>query len=99
MRETPSKSWPIVSILIAAGCLWAPQARGAAPSKAVEIARSGDQHTSARIVPARLDGQKGIAVLFEGTDDIHYYARPEAAPAPGFELTVKATSEKFDFDR
>jgi thiol:disulfide interchange protein DsbD len=70
-----------------------------APSKAVEIARSGDQHTSARIVPARLDGQKGIAVLFEGTDDIHYYARPEAAPAPGFELTVKATSEKFDFDR
>ena len=52
-----------------------------------------------RLEPARRNSQPGIAVIFEGTDDLHYYARPETAPAPGFELKVEAKSEGFDFGK
>lgn len=63
----------------------------------VELARYENEFSSVRFEPARMDTLFGLAVIFEGTDDLHYYSNPETAPAPGFELKVVVKSEKFDF--
>jgi thiol:disulfide interchange protein len=63
----------------------------------VELASSGQEVSTARIEPAQMDSEAGIAVIFEGTDDLHYYAKSETAPAEGLELKVQAKSEIFDF--
>ena len=36
-------------------------------------------------------------MVFTGSHDLHYYANPETANAPGFELKVAAKSEDFEF--
>jgi thiol:disulfide interchange protein DsbD len=53
-----------------------------------EIARFEDEYSRARVAPGRLDDRPGLALIFEGSDDLHYYARSETAPAPGFDLRV-----------
>jgi len=63
----------------------------------VELANSGNESSSARIEPAQLGSQAGIAFIFEGTDDLHYYAKSETAPAEGLELKVQAISDDFSF--
>jgi thiol:disulfide interchange protein len=63
----------------------------------VELARYQNEFSSAHIEPARMGGKTGAAVIFEGTDDLHYYATQETAPADGFELKVEATSDDFSF--
>ncbi|UCF16436.1 MAG: thioredoxin family protein [Phycisphaerales bacterium] len=65
----------------------------------VELARHETESSSARIEPARLDEQEGIAIVFTGTHDLHYYANPQPATAPGFELKVAAKSDGFDFGK
>lgn len=65
----------------------------------IEIARHEQEFSSARVEPARMNGQAGIAILFTGTHDLHYYASPKTAPAPGFELKVEAKSGAFDFEK
>jgi thiol:disulfide interchange protein len=55
------------------------------------------ESSSAHIEPARMDDKIGIAVIFEGTDDLHYYASSETAPAPGLELKVELKSDYFIF--
>jgi thiol:disulfide interchange protein len=62
----------------------------------VEIARLGNEVSSARLVPARMDDMLGVAIIFEGTDDLHYYAKAETAPA-GYNLKVEAKSDVFEF--
>jgi len=64
---------------------------------AVELVRLEKEFSSARLEPARMAGEAGVAVIFEGTDDLHYYAKAETAPAAGFELKVEATSDNFRF--
>jgi len=59
----------------------------------------GSEQSSVRLTPARLGPRNGIAVIFEGTQDLHYYAKSETAPAPGFELKVEAESNAFEFGR
>jgi hypothetical protein len=54
----------------------------------VELVRLEKEFSSARLEPARMAGEAGVAVIFEGTDDLHYYAKAETAPAAGFELKV-----------
>ncbi|OHB63023.1 MAG: hypothetical protein A2Y76_14415 [Planctomycetes bacterium RBG_13_60_9] len=44
-----------------------------------------------------MDGTPGLAVIFEGTQDLHYYARAETAPAPGLQLKVEATAPGIEF--
>lgn len=66
---------------------------------AAELARHETESSSARLEPGRLGGQNGIAVEFTGTDDLHYYANPETATAPGFELKVSARSDYFGFGK
>lgn len=63
----------------------------------VELARHEQESSSVRIEPARMGEQNGIALVFTGTHDLHYYANPETANAPGFELKVGAKSDRFDF--
>ncbi len=63
----------------------------------LELARYEQEFSSASFKPARLGQDTGIAVIFEGTDDLHYYAKAETATAPGFELKVQAKSADFEF--
>jgi len=63
----------------------------------VELARYEDEFSSVHIEAAQMDTLFGLAVIFEGTGDLHYYAKPETAPAPGFELKIAAKSEYFNF--
>ncbi len=62
-----------------------------------ELVRSEKEFSSARLEPAQMGPKAGIAVIFEGTDDLHYYAKPETAPAAGLELKVEAKSDDFAF--
>ncbi|MEN8127165.1 MAG: thioredoxin family protein [Planctomycetota bacterium] len=57
-----------------------------------------NQSSSASLKPAQMNDQPGIAVVFEGTDDLHYYATPEAAPAPHLVLKVSAKADGLTFD-
>ncbi len=63
----------------------------------IEIVRSGDQASTVRVEAEKVQDQSGISVVFKGTDDLHYYATPEAAPAPGLELKVTAVGEGVRF--
>ncbi len=67
------------------------------PNTSFELLRFHEESSSVRIVPARMDEKIGLAVRFEGTDDLHYYARSETAPAPDFNLKVQVQSEDFNF--
>ena len=61
------------------------------------ITQYQDQSSSASIQPARMNDQAGIAVVFEGTDDLHYYAAPDTAPSPGMELKISAKADGLTF--
>jgi len=63
----------------------------------VELARYENEFSSVRVESAQMNATFGLAVIFEGTGDLHYYAMPETAPAPGFELKVTAKSGNFSF--
>jgi len=65
---------------------------------AVEIVRHENQYSRAHIEPARLAGRPGLAVVFKGANDLHFYASDETAPAPGLKLKVEATSDTLRFD-
>ncbi|MFZ9033306.1 MAG: protein-disulfide reductase DsbD family protein [Anaerohalosphaeraceae bacterium] len=56
-----------------------------------------DQSSSASVQMGRMNGKAGIVVVFSGTDDLHYYATPEAAPAPHLALKITARSEGLAF--
>jgi hypothetical protein len=63
---------------------------GAGATDPIEIAQHEGERSTAHLEAARLDGRAGLAVVFTGTDDLHYYAKSESAPAPGFNLKVAA---------
>ena len=63
------------------------------------IVRYQDEHSDARLEPVRVDGQPGLAVVFAGTKDLHYYARAETAPSPGLQLKVEASSSGVEFGK
>ncbi len=69
----------------------------AADANAVELARHETEFSNVHFEPARLGEQAGIAVIFKGTHDLHYYANPNTAPAPGFELKITAKSDDLEF--
>ncbi len=97
MREKSAAIFWVVLVFAVTGGAWGENAGGSASTAPVELARYEKEFSSASIEPARMDGQKGIAVIFEGTDDLHYYAKLETAPAAGFELKVEAKSDDFGF--
>ncbi|MHC5191070.1 MAG: protein-disulfide reductase DsbD family protein, partial [Planctomycetota bacterium] len=61
------------------------------------ITKYEDQTSSASVRPVRVNGQAGVAVEFEGTDDLHYYATAEGAPAPHLKLKVSAAADGVGF--
>ncbi|MBN1795748.1 MAG: thioredoxin family protein [Sedimentisphaerales bacterium] len=65
----------------------------------VELNRYKEEYSTVHIEPANMNNAPGIAVVFEGTQDLHYYARAETATAPGYELKITAKSDKFTFDK
>lgn len=62
-----------------------------------ELVRHEQKFSSAYLEPARMGGEPGVAVIFDGTDDLHYYAKAEIVHAAGFELKVEAKSDDFRF--
>jgi len=81
-------SFVAVVLVVSAGQSW---------GQGIEIARYEQEFSSVRLEPVRLDGRPGIALFFEGSEDLHYYARAETAPWAGAELTIKPESGQFDF--
>jgi len=76
------------------------QAGEAAPptaEAALTVAKYQDELSTVHLQPAKMGDDIGIALIFKGTHDLHYYAKPETAPAPGFELKVNARSDTLDF--
>ena len=63
----------------------------------VQLVSSGKESSTVRIEPAKMDSKTVIAVIFEGTDDLHYYARSKTAPAEGLNLKIQAASKDFVF--
>jgi len=92
-----------VCVLMSACCAWGQNpdepnsATSGSVTTGVELARYENEFSSVRVEPARMDATFGLAVIFEGTGDLHYYARPETAPSPGFELKIAAKSGNFSF--
>ncbi len=66
-------------------------------TSSVELVKYEKEFSSVSLEPVQMGGKVGIAVIFEGTDDLHYYAKAETAPAAGLELKVEAKSDNFDF--
>ncbi|MCP4454899.1 MAG: hypothetical protein GY809_25860, partial [Planctomycetes bacterium] len=67
----------MITLLAGALCLWMSWSVGAQIFLAkgyTELVRSNDEFSSALLVPARAGDQTGVALLFEGSDDLHYYA-------------------------
>ena len=63
----------------------------------IELSRQEKEYSSVRFEPVRMGEQFGVAAIFTGTHDLHYYARPETAPAAGFELKISAKSDALEF--
>lgn len=61
------------------------------------MVRFQEQYSRVRLKVAQRDLQTGLSVLFQGTDDLHFYAKSETAPAPGFDLKVRVASEEAAF--
>ena len=97
-RATAIRWAAIVLIAASCACAQAARAEAALPGNAIELARHLNESSSVRIEPARLESKPGIALFFDGTDDLHYYAKPETAPAPGLELKAAAKAEYFSFE-
>ncbi len=85
---------------VCAICLWMTWSAGAQfpmPEGYTQLAISGDEFSAATLVPARYQDQDGVGLLFEGSDDLHYYADAKSAPAKGMELTVTVQAEGLAF--
>lgn len=66
-------------------------------SETLELARIGEEYANAHLITATVDGQRGIAVQFNGSHDLHYYATPQAAPSPEFQLQVRGEGQGVSF--
>ena len=87
--------WTVFLVVVNA-CAWAQIARGSTSTVPIELARYENESSSAFLFPARMGDMPGIAVRFEGTEDLHYYANEDTASA-GYRLKVDANSNVFTF--
>ena len=65
-------------------------------TSSVELLKYEQENSSVELKPARLGGKPGIAVVFTGTGDLHYYANPKTA-AGGYNLKIAASAEGITF--
>ncbi len=89
-------AYAIALAVYALPCL-AQDAGGASAAGVVEIVRYENEYSHARLEPARMGGQPGLAIVFEGTEDLHYYARAETAPSPDLQLKIETTAPGVEF--
>ena len=104
MKKKAAAILPTVSLLFLTVPVYAQNATGpnstltTGPNAApLQLARYENESSSVHIEPARMGEKAGIAVIFDGTQDLHYYAKAQTAPAPDMELKVEAKSEDFSF--
>lgn len=76
---------------------WALGASLKAVSDTVELASYEEEFSNAYIAPAKVDGQYGLVVVFEGTESLHYYASPKTAMSPDLVLKVQTESKNLEF--
>jgi thiol:disulfide interchange protein DsbD len=65
-------------------------------SEPVEVARFEQEYSTAHLEPAMMEDKAALAVVFEGTDDLHFYAKEETAPG-GYKLRIEAKSAGISF--
>ncbi len=63
----------------------------------LEIVREGQEYSYAQAEPVMLEGSPAVAVVFEGSGDMHYYATADSAPSPGLELKISAKADGLAF--
>jgi thiol:disulfide interchange protein DsbD len=80
--------------------IWAQTETLVEPSEnAVQIVTYQKEYSTAHLEPAQIGEQKGLVLVFKGTDDLHYYAKSETAPAPDLQLKIIAQSDDIEFDK
>ncbi len=84
----------ILGILICAGPIIA---RAENETGLIGIYEYETERSGVRLYLDIQDGQRGITAAFEGTDDLHYYATEDGAPAPGLNLKLSAAGEGIAF--
>ena len=65
-------------------------------SKPVQLVEYEDQFSFVSLIPTKMGEKAGIAVVFEGSDDLHYYAKKETA-AGGYNLKIAASAKGVTF--
>lgn len=60
------------------------------------IATYEKEYSDARVVMGVVEGQRAAVVVFDGSDDLHYYADKETAPG-GYFLNIKAEADGVEF--
>lgn len=69
----------------------------AAPAWTVDLLEYQDQRSAVTITLDEQGDRPVLTARFQGTDDLHYYARSQTAPAPGLELKLAAKAEGVTF--
>lgn len=72
-------------------------APAASEPNSVEVARYQAESSRVHAAWARMGDRTGLGVFFQGTQDLHFYARSETAPAPGLHLQVTASGPGLTF--
>ncbi len=91
------KASRLILACAAAIALFGSLAFGTNGAEGIELARVDDEHSRVRLDVVRIDGRPHLAMVFSGTDDLHYYARSETAPAAPFNLRVRPSAEGIEF--
>jgi thiol:disulfide interchange protein len=93
MRQRMSILAILTAVFISFACTVSPALGSAEP---VEVAGYEQEYSTARVEPARMEGKAGLAVVFEGSSDLHFYAKEDTAPG-GYKLRIEANSAGIDF--
>jgi thiol:disulfide interchange protein len=72
-------------------------ALGVEAGKGLELAHVDNEYSQVHLEVTQVDDRPALAVVFAGTDDLHYYARSETAPAPQFNLRIRPFAEGLEF--
>lgn len=67
-------------------------------TKPVQLLKHEREYSNVSFEPATLNGKPGLAVVFEGTNDLHYYAEKETAPT-GLYLRITASAQGVVFGK
>lgn len=71
--------------------------QGDIPEGFTEFARLDNEYSAVKAVPGLYQDNRGIGILFTGTEDLHYYAKPPTEFQEGLELQIRAQAEGLDF--